>query len=88
VAEKSTVQCNADDKTFLLDTAERLDWSLPKLMTLAVRGLRVMVEGEESSEERAERMVAKLSNSATPVRRVSHMSTTSGSNRSESEAAS
>lgn len=83
MADKSTVQCNEDDKTFILGVAKRLDWSLPKLMALARRGLEVMVEGEESSDERADRMVAKLSNSATtlrnsktPVRQESHGSAT------------
>ena len=39
MAEKSTVQCNADDKTFLLNTARNLDWALPKRDYETVAGL-------------------------------------------------
>lgn len=78
-APKSTVQCFEDDKAFLTNASATLDWSMPKLMALAVRGLKLMLTDEETPDERAERMLAKLMfsgttlrNSKTPVRQESH----------------
>jgi len=83
--KKATVQCWTDDKDFIATTALALDWSIPKLMRLAVQGLRLMVAGEETADDAAVRMLAKVSGSRTSNTRSTTGSRTTELGRSTTE---
>lgn len=58
--DKSTVQCAEADKAVFQDASTMLRWTLPQVMHLAAEGLRRMIDGEETLEQRTNRMLEKL----------------------------
>lgn len=84
--DKTTVQCAEADKTIFGEASKQLRWTLPEVMHLAAEGLRRMIDGEETREQRTERMLEKLgpqpsarqgsNRSRTPVTHESHTNVT------------
>jgi hypothetical protein len=78
VAEQSfkTVQCIEEDQAKIAAAAEMLRWTIPQVVRMLTDALDILLEAEETVDQRRERMLGKLGAGTTGVRQVSNRTRT------------
>lgn len=72
-----TVQCFEEDQAKITGASATLRWTIPQVVSLLVDALDILLEAEETWDQRRERMLGKLTGGgSTGVRQVSNRTRT------------